>query len=100
MLSSRWPLRPRTTVATAALLAAAACVSLSSPRGGGVNVPVIRGVYKSGANQLVRIALEPTTAGPSIAATGDWGLFELGRNAPLQRFQASQTLSISNSQDC
>lgn len=36
---------------------AAACVSLTPPRGGG-DIPVVRGVYRSGAEQMVRIALE------------------------------------------
>jgi stage II sporulation protein D len=40
-----------------AVLGVAACVSLSPPRGGG-NVPVVRGVYKRGSEQIVRIALE------------------------------------------
>ena len=45
-------------VAVAAVLAIVACVSLTPPRGGGANVPVVRGVYKPGSEQIVRIALE------------------------------------------
>jgi stage II sporulation protein D len=62
--------RARTWLLAAAILGVAACVSLSSPRGGGVgNVPVVRGTFKGGAQQQVRIALEtaaqmgPLTAG-------------------------------------
>jgi stage II sporulation protein D len=40
-----------------AVVGVAACVSLSPPRGG-TSVPVVRGVYKSGSDQIVRIALE------------------------------------------
>jgi stage II sporulation protein D len=59
-----------------AVLGVAACVSLSSPRGGGGpgNVPVVRGPYKSGADQQVRIALETSAKSGTISATGSWGL--------------------------
>jgi stage II sporulation protein D len=49
--------RYRTYIAIAAILGVGACVSLSSPGAGGGNVPVVRGAYKNGRNQIVRIAL-------------------------------------------
>lgn len=48
----------RGQLAIAAVVIAAACVSLSPPPRGAGNVPVVRGVYKPGSQQLVRIALE------------------------------------------
>src|SRR4029079_12816875 len=52
-------LKRSSRLAVAAILGVAACVSLSPPnRGGGGNVPVVRGVYKPGSEQIVRIALE------------------------------------------
>ena len=46
-----------TQIAIAAMLGAAACVSLVSPGPGSGNVPVVRGQYKNGRDQTVRIAL-------------------------------------------
>jgi stage II sporulation protein D len=52
-----------------------ACVSLSSPRGGGAgNVPVVRSSLKSGAQQQVRIALEIAAKSGTISGTGPWGI--------------------------
>jgi stage II sporulation protein D len=60
---------------TGVVLGVVACVSLSSPRGGGAgNVPIVRVPYKSGATQLVRIALETSAKSGTISATGPWGL--------------------------
>src|SRR4051794_9671817 len=68
-------LRSRSSIATACVLGVAACVSLSSPRGGGTgNVPVIKGGYKPGAAQIVRIALETSAKTGTISGTGRWGL--------------------------
>src|SRR6266404_5798497 len=54
---------------TAAVVGVAACVSLSSPRGGSANVPVFRGGYKSGAVQQVRIALATAAReGPALTS--------------------------------
>ena len=51
----------------------AACVSLSSPRGTGTgNVPVVRGPFKVGADQRVRIAIETSAKSGTISATGPW----------------------------
>jgi stage II sporulation protein D len=46
-----------TQIALAVVLGAAACVSLVSPGPGSGNVPVVRGQYKNGRDQTVRIAL-------------------------------------------
>jgi stage II sporulation protein D len=58
------------------ILGIAACVSLSSPRGSGGagNVPVVRGTFKSGAEQQVRIALETSAKSGTISGTGSWGV--------------------------
>jgi stage II sporulation protein D len=62
---------------TTAILGVAACVSLSSPRGGGGvgNVPVVHGTLKGGAQQQVRIALETAAKTGTISGTGNWGLW-------------------------
>ena len=68
--SARARSRPVAALAIFALLGIAACVSLVSPRGTG-NVPVVRGSYKNGRVQIVRIALAtaaPATAAPDFAA--------------------------------
>jgi len=65
---------PRRLVVAATLLGIAACVSLSSPRGGNRNVPIVRGPYKSGAAQIVRIALETAAKAGTISGTGKWGI--------------------------
>jgi len=66
----------RTWIATAAVITIVACVSLSSPRGGGgaANVPVVRSTLKSGAEQQVRIALETAAKSGTISGTGPWGI--------------------------
>jgi stage II sporulation protein D (peptidoglycan lytic transglycosylase) len=87
----RWKVPSRTWIAIAAVLAVAACVSLSSPRGaGGGDVPVVRGPYKNGASQLVRILLATDSTGRGISATGEWGVFEPGKSSPIARFQPNQ----------
>lgn len=48
--------RSLTALATIAVLGVGACVSLTSPGGSG-RVPVVRGGYKNGRDQIVRIAL-------------------------------------------
>jgi len=50
-------LRFRAYAALAGVLGVAACVSLSATRSGTGNVPVVRGQYKNGRDQIVRIAL-------------------------------------------
>jgi stage II sporulation protein D len=57
----------------AGVLGVAACVSLSSPRGGGPGkVPVVQGPYTSGAVQEVRIAIVTSAPEGKLAATGSW----------------------------
>jgi stage II sporulation protein D len=65
--------RARAWLLTTAILGVAACVSLSSPRGGGGvgNVPVVRGTLKGGAQQQVRIALETTAEMGPVTAQAD-----------------------------
>jgi len=65
--------RARAWLLAAAILGVAACVSLSSPRGGGGvgNVPVVRGTFKGGAQQQVRIALETGAQMGPVTAEGD-----------------------------
>ncbi|HKN58143.1 MAG TPA: hypothetical protein VJV97_04780, partial [Gemmatimonadaceae bacterium] len=65
---------PRRPIVAATLLGIAACVSLSSPRGGSRNIPIVRGPYKSGAAQLVRIAVETAAKTGTISGTGKWGI--------------------------
>ena len=85
----------------AGVLGVAACVSLASPRGGGSgNVPVVRGPYKNGAEQQVRIAMGTAASGARIGATGDWGLFNPDGGGPIARFQRGQELSLRIFQDC
>lgn len=56
-----------TQIALAVVLGAAACVSLVSPGPGSGNVPVVRGQYKNGRDQTVRIALATAAReGPNV----------------------------------
>ncbi len=60
-------------LAIAGVLGVAACVSLSSPRGSGSGkVPVVRGPFRVGADQQVRIAIETSAKGGTMSATGPW----------------------------
>lgn len=73
MRKDHWRAHRRKWVATAGILGIAACVSLSPPRGGGTgNVPVVRGPFKSGAEQQVRIAIETSAKSGTMSATGPW----------------------------
>jgi stage II sporulation protein D len=60
------------TIAIAAMVGVAACVSLTSPKPGSGNVPVVRGQYKNGRDQIVRIALA-TAAREGPALTPEQG---------------------------
>jgi stage II sporulation protein D len=56
-------------IALAGVLGVGACVSLSSPGPGSGDVPVVRGQYKNGRDQIVRIALATAAAeGPKPGA--------------------------------
>jgi len=63
---------PRGILVSATAIGIGACVSVSSQRGGGGNVPVVRGVYKPGATQIVRIALETAAKAGTFSGTGPW----------------------------
>ncbi len=94
-LSAAMRARPFFSVAGGALLTIAACVSLTPPRSGTGNVPVVKGVYKSGASQLVRIALDGSAAESRLSATGDWALLQAGSSSPTARFSGGQELTVS-----
>jgi len=57
LYSASLGLRFKVYTAFVGVLAIGACVSIASPRGGTGNVPVVRGQYKNGRDQIVRIAL-------------------------------------------
>jgi len=84
----------RRLAAAAIVLGVAACVSLSSPGDGGGPVPVVRGVYKSGATQIVRLLLDPAKDSNAIGGTGDWAVFAEGEGKPLTQFRSGQTLAM------
>jgi stage II sporulation protein D len=65
--------RGRVWVASAATVGIVACVSVSSS---GRNVPVVKGAYKPGAEQLVRIALATTGSDARVSGSGPWNLLE------------------------
>jgi hypothetical protein len=94
-LSSLLRARALDWTAAAALLAIAACVSLTPQKGGTGNIPVVTGGYKSGATQLVRIALDGSVPDSRLTASGDWALFAPGNSSPAARFQAGQELTVS-----
>jgi len=87
--------RPLGWIAAAALLAIAACVSLTPPKGGTGNIPVVTGGYKSGANQLVRIALDGSVPDSRLSATGEWTLSFPGIKSPAARLSQGQELTVS-----
>jgi stage II sporulation protein D len=68
LTASSWRLGLKRS-AIAAVLGAAACVSLVSPGPGSGNVSVVRGQYKNGRDQTVRIALATAAReGPNVTA--------------------------------
>ena len=98
MRSSAVPSRRSFLIAT--VLGIVACVSLSSPAGTR-NVPVVRGSYKSGAEQPVRILLTIPDSGAQLGATGDWEIRSPdGRRSA--RYQSTQKLNLDVrvSQNC
>jgi stage II sporulation protein D len=57
-----------TVITLSAVLGVAACVSLASPKGGAGNVPAVRGGYRNGRDQIVRIALATAARqGPGVS---------------------------------
>ena len=86
---------PLRWIVAAALLAIAACVSLTPPNGGTGNIPVVTGGYKSGATQLVRIALDGGAPDSHLSATGEWAVFLPSSSSPAATFQSGQELIVS-----
>jgi stage II sporulation protein D len=84
------------------VLGVVACVTLSSPRGGGgaANVPVVRGTFKNGAEQRVRIALETIAKTGTVSATGSWGVLDHGGRGLVTRSLANEELSVASLGDC
>src|SRR6185437_11236084 len=84
-------------LAIGGVIAMAACVSLSRPSGPSRgNVPIVRGTYKTGAEQLVGILLATPDSGADLGSTGDWAIFPQGADQPIARFAASQTVHFPN----
>jgi stage II sporulation protein D len=97
---NHWRVHRRKWVAMAGILGIAACVSLSPPRGGGAgNVPIVRGSFKSGAEQQVRIALETAAKTGTISATGAWGVLNQGRGRVTYSL-ANEELSVTTFRGC
>jgi stage II sporulation protein D len=82
-------------VVAGAILTIAACVSLTPPKGGTGNVPVVRGGYKNGATQQVRILLDGSATDSHLSATGDWALFQPGSNSAAAHLQPGEQLTIA-----
>ncbi|MDP9200517.1 MAG: SpoIID/LytB domain-containing protein [Gemmatimonadota bacterium] len=69
MRRGRLSARSRAGIAGVCVLAVGACVSLVSPGPGAGNVPVVRGPYKNGRDQSVRIALATAAReGPDLGS--------------------------------
>jgi stage II sporulation protein D (peptidoglycan lytic transglycosylase) len=61
--------RFRSPIAVASVLGVAACVSLVSPSPGTENIPVVRGRFQNGRDQIVRIALATAAReGPDLGS--------------------------------
>jgi stage II sporulation protein D len=78
----------------------ASCVSLSSPRGSGANIPATSGNYRNGRDQIVRIALETGAGESRIGATGDWAIYESEASRPAAQLGSSDTITLSAPSDC
>ncbi len=71
----------------------AACVSLSSPRSAGTgNVPVVRGPFKVGADQRIRIAIETSAKSGTMSATGPW---QVAQSDVIQPMNGATELPLS-----
>lgn len=80
----------------AGVVAAAACVSVSRPPGTDrASIPVVRGTYKNGQQQIVRIALETAARIDTVSATGQWG-FVYGDVGVKMGAMAQQILSFDS----
>jgi stage II sporulation protein D len=77
-----------------------ACVSVSPPRGG-TDAPVTPpGRYKSGADQLVRIALATAATEGRISATGTWEISDRNGNASIARAGAGDEWRVRLRENC
>ena len=84
MHRARGRTRRRTWLVMTGITGVAACVSLSSPRGAGTgNIPVVRGPFKVGADQRVRIAIETSAKSGTMSATGPWQVAQSDVIQPL-----------------
>jgi len=89
----------RTSLVITGVLGLAACVSLSSPPGDGSgSVPVVRGPYKSGSEQLVRIALATAATDGRVSSTGSWALFDRDRNLGTAGMNEEAKIAASGGQ--
>ena len=72
----------------------------SGPSGG--NVPVVRGTYKSGSEQQVRILLTTPDSATAVGSTGDWMVLTEDSDQPLARLRATQRVDFNTRiyQDC
>ena len=93
--------RSRVAIAASVLVAVAACVSLSTPRGGGGGaVPAVRVGLQPGSRQLVRILLASANDTGTISATGDWGVFVADKKSPSAKFAANEPFGVRVFRDC
>jgi stage II sporulation protein D len=74
-----------------------ACVSLSPPGGGRSDVPVVRGIYRNGREQLVRIALATTGTSGTATATGDWNILEGPAERSAASLRANEEITLGTS---
>ncbi|MDQ3673823.1 MAG: SpoIID/LytB domain-containing protein, partial [Gemmatimonadota bacterium] len=81
------------------LAAVGACVSLTPPRG--TDVPVTTGgVYKRGADQLVRIALATAAAKGTVTASAGWRVLERNGTATVASPAANEELTVGFDAGC
>ncbi len=88
MPRTRRQMRAITVIAAVGLIGIPSCVSLVSPGPEGRAVPVVRGVYKNGRDQIVRIAL--ATAARDVPDLGSM------REPVLVRPEANDSLVVWN----
>ena len=90
----------RAPIAIGAVLGVVACVSLVSPKGGPGSVPVVRGGYRNGAEQFVRIALATNAPEGSLSATGAWQLLERDGQRLVADADSNQQWTVFRSPNC
>src|SRR3954470_22145803 len=74
------------------VIAVAPCVSLSRPSG--TNVPVVRGTYKSGSEQQVRILLTTPDSGGELGGTGGWAIVAENGAETLRQYEATSKVFL------